>query len=59
MWAQLTGAPVKPINGTFPSNLCRIIVMASPTYFKRSTAPVGFNFSRSAGVTNGSGKTGP
>lgn len=56
---KLTGAPVKPIKGTFPSNLCLIIVIASPTYFKRSTAPVAFNLATSDGVSNGSGKTGP
>lgn len=32
----LTGAPVNPINGTLPSNLCRVNVIASPTYFRAS-----------------------
>lgn len=29
--SKLTGAPENPINGTFPSNLCRVSVIASIT----------------------------
>lgn len=39
--------------------MCRIRVIASPTYVNRSTAPSGVNFAKSAGTFNGSGKTGP
>lgn len=56
---ELTGAPVNPINGTFPSNLCLIIVIASPTYVKRDTAFSICNLLKSFGSTSGSGKTGP
>lgn len=50
---------MKPINGTFPSNLWRIIEMASPTYFSRPIAPSTVSLFRSSGVTSGSGKNGP
>lgn len=36
---KLTGAPVNPINGTLPSILCLVRVMASPTYLSLDIAP--------------------
>lgn len=55
----LTGAPVKPIKGTFPSILCLVKVIASPTYFNLDTAPSSVRLSISDGSFMGSGKTGP
>lgn len=50
---------MNPISGTLPSNMCRMRVIASPTYVNLPTAPSGFNFDKSLGTFNGSGKTGP
>lgn len=58
-YSSLTGAPVKPIKGTFPSSIFRIMVMASPTYVSRCTAPSRVSLDISSGVFKGSGKTGP
>lgn len=49
----LAGAPVKPINGTLPSNLCRVNVIASPTYFRASSTFGRASLARSAGPAKG------
>lgn len=54
-----TGAPLKPIKGTLPSIVVRVNVIASPTYFNLSTAPLTVSLAMSDGVSNGSAKTGP
>ena len=57
---MLTGAPVNPKSGTFPSNLCLVNVIASNTYCNLGNASSAVvNFSKSTGVFNGSVKTGP
>lgn len=55
----LTGAPVKPMRGTSPLILCRVSVMASPTYDSLETAPSSVSLPMSAGTWSGVGNTGP
>lgn len=48
-----TGAPLNPINGTFPSNLCRVNVIASPTYFRASSTFGRTSLVKSSGLAKG------